>query len=79
MPEDPAAQLADVIPQSFQAGEGLLLQRVHVVGGAAAPPLAGEGTVAVPAVTGQRLGPLHWGKMEGGWKTAAGGGGSGCS
>lgn len=71
MLQNSAAELADVIPQSFQPREGLLLQLVHVVGCTAAPPLAGEGTVAVPLVTGQRFGPFNWEKTERWWKTAA--------
>lgn len=49
-----AAQLADAVPQVCHPGEGAFLQLVHVVGAAAAAPLAVEGTVAVPGVTGQR-------------------------
>lgn len=46
------AQLANVPPQVRHPGEGVFLQLIHVIGTAAAAPLAVEGAVAVPRVTG---------------------------
>lgn len=49
------AQIADAVPQACHPGEGVFLQLIHVVGAATAAPLAVEGTVTVPSVTGQRF------------------------
>lgn len=58
MPENPAAQRADIVPQRLHPGEGFLLQLEHVVGRAAAAALAGKSALAVPLVAGQRVGPF---------------------